>query len=76
MAYDMTPDLDHKFELSLVLNKVEDAFKIAQESDSAEKWKQVGDIALSRGQFTMAEQCYLKSNDFNSLLLFYSSYGD
>jgi hypothetical protein len=29
MAYDMTPDLDHKFELSLVLNKVEDAFKIA-----------------------------------------------
>jgi len=49
MAYDMTPDLDHKFELALGLNKVDDAFKIAQESDSAEKWKQVGDIALSRG---------------------------
>ena len=24
----------------------------------------------------MAESCFLKSNDFNSLLLFYSSYGD
>lgn len=39
MAYEMTPDLDHKFELSLALNKVDDAFKIAQESDSPEKWK-------------------------------------
>jgi coatomer subunit beta' len=29
-----------------------------------------------RGQFTLAEKCYTKSNDFNSLLLFYSSYGD
>jgi hypothetical protein len=36
----------------------------------------VGDIALSRGNFSMAEQCFDKSGDFNSLLLFYSSYGD
>lgn len=36
----------------------------------------MGDIALMRGQFTLAEKCYTKSNDFNSLLLFYSSYGD
>jgi coatomer subunit beta' len=24
----------------------------------------------------LAEDCYIKSTDFNSLLLFYSSYGD
>ena len=39
MAYEMTPDMDHKFELALALNKVQDAFTIAQESESAEKWK-------------------------------------
>ena len=28
------------------------------------------------GNFEMAEQCFKKSQDFNSLLLYYSSYGD
>jgi coatomer subunit beta' len=28
------------------------------------------------GQFELAERCFKKSKDFNSLLLFYSSYGD
>lgn len=41
-----------------------------------EKWKRVGDIALSSGIFSLAETCFNKSQDFNSLLLFYSSYGD
>ena len=28
------------------------------------------------GYFSLAEQCFKKSSDFSSLLLFYSSYGD
>lgn len=72
----MTPDLNHKFELALGLNLVEEAYQIAEQQVSVEKWRKVGDIALSRGQFTLAETCYDKSSDFNSLLLFYSSYGD
>jgi len=76
MAYTMTPDLNHKFELALTLNLVDDAFKIAEQQVSVEKWKKVGDIALSRGLFSLAETCYDKSSDYNSLLLFYSSYGD
>ena len=28
------------------------------------------------GQFELAETCFKKSNDFNSLMLVYSSYGD
>ena len=76
MAYTMTPDLNHKFDLALMLNLVEDAYKIAEQQQSVEKWKKVGDIALSRGSFALAETCYDKSSDFNSLLLFYSSYGD
>ena len=41
-----------------------------------EKWKKVGDIALLSGFFELAELCFKKSEDLNSLLLFYSSYGD
>lgn len=36
----------------------------------------MGDIALAGGQFELAEQSFIKSHDFNSLLLFYSSVGD
>ena len=72
----MTPDLDHKFELAIALNHVEIAKGIAEEQQSTEKWRKVGDIALARGQFTLAEECFEKSNDYNSMLLFYSSYGD
>ena len=46
MAFNVTPDKDHKFDLALTLNRVEDAFNIAEEQQSADKWKKVGDIAL------------------------------
>lgn len=72
----MTPDLDHKFELAISLNYEDEARQIAEQQQSAEKWRKVGDIALSKGNFTVAEECYDRSSDFNSLLLFYSSYGD
>lgn len=32
MAFNLTPDQDHKFELALSLNKVDDAFKIAEQT--------------------------------------------
>ena len=49
MAFRLTPDLDHKFELAVALNHVEVAKKIAEDQESTEKWRKVGDIALSRG---------------------------
>lgn len=58
------------------MNKIEDAFTIAEEQGSVEKWKKVGDIALMAGSFELAEKCFEKSQDYNSLFLFYSSYGD
>jgi coatomer subunit beta' len=62
--------------LALTLNKIEAAFKIAEDQESLDKWKKVGDIALMVGSFELAEKCFNKSQDYNSLLLFYSSYGD
>ena len=76
MAFKITPDQDHKFDLAITLNKTEEAFAIAEEQQSVEKWKKVGDIALLAGFFTLAESCFKKSQDFNSLFMFYSSYGD
>ena len=76
MAFAVTPDKDHKFDLALTLNRVEDAFNIAEEQQSADKWRKVGDIALMQGQFNLAERCFEKSADYNSQLLFYSSCGD
>jgi coatomer subunit beta' len=62
--------------LALQLNKIEEASIIAEEQESTDKWKKVGDIALMSGYFDLAEKSFEKSLDFNSLLLFYSSYGD
>ena len=76
MAFRITPDPDHKFELAVALNHVDVAREIAAEQESSEKWRKVGDIALQRGLFALAEECFRRSQDFNSLLLFYSSYGD
>lgn len=49
MAFELTPDLDHKFELSITLNNIDVAKGIAEEQQSTEKWRKVGDIALARG---------------------------
>ena len=76
LAYEISPDSNHKFELALTLNYINDAFKIADQQSSVEKWRKVGDIALQRGQFGLAEECFEKSADFNSLLLIYSSYNN
>lgn len=58
------------------MNKIEEASSIAEEQESVDKWKKVGDIALMSGYFDLAERSFDKSQDYNSLLLFYSSYGD
>jgi coatomer subunit beta' len=58
LAFDLTPDQDHKFDLALQLNRVKEAYDIAEAQNSVDKFKKVGDIALMAGQFTLAEQCF------------------
>ena len=76
MAFEITPDKDHKFDLAIGLNKIGEAYEIAEEQTNVDKWKKVGDLALLAGEFELAEKCFTKASDYNSLLLFYSSYGD
>jgi hypothetical protein len=47
--------------LAIALNKVNEAYEIAEEQQSVEKWKKVGDMALISGFFQLSETCFLKS---------------
>ena len=44
--------------------------------DVANKWKQLGDLALSRGNVQLAEDCAERGADLGSLLLLHSSTGN
>jgi coatomer subunit beta' len=76
IALSLTKDLDHKFDLSLELGDMKEAYLILKELDSDTKWRQLGGIALSQCDFKLAEECLLAGKDYNGLLLLYSSLGD
>eukprot|EP01015_Nassula_variabilis_P027077 TRINITY_DN5486_c0_g1_i20.p1 TRINITY_DN5486_c0_g1~~TRINITY_DN5486_c0_g1_i20.p1 ORF type:complete len:329 (+),score=83.77 TRINITY_DN5486_c0_g1_i20:67-1053(+) len=74
-AFRIVQDQDHKFDLAVHLGKVDEAFKIAKQEDSANKWKQLGDLALIQGKVKVAIQALEASEDLSGLLLIYSSLG-
>lgn len=58
-AFEVTPDVEHKFELALILNWIDQAFEIAHHApDQNEKFKWIGDMSLKAGDFELAEKCY------------------
>jgi coatomer subunit beta' len=46
-ALEVSIDPDHRFELAIQLGKLETAQEIAKDSATEQKWKQLGDLALS-----------------------------
>ncbi|EON68254.1 hypothetical protein W97_07512 [Coniosporium apollinis CBS 100218] len=72
-ALEVATDAEHRFELSLALNKLDVALSIAREADAEHKWKTVGDAALSAWNIALAEECFSHAKDMSSLLLLYSS---
>lgn len=77
IAYEVAVDEEHRFDLAISLNKINDAFRIAEKDiHNYEKLRKIGDIALKLGDINLAENCYKLSNDYNSLLLIYSCLGD
>lgn len=61
-----------RFGLALKLHKLSDAKKIAYETNSQEKYKQLADLAMELGSFSLGEECLRKANDYQGLLLYYS----
>jgi hypothetical protein len=64
--------MNHKFSLAIKLNKIRDAYELAKENSTTEKWKMLADLALASGEFKIAEEAMLEGHDYNALLLYYS----
>ncbi|KAJ3194691.1 Coatomer subunit beta' [Irineochytrium annulatum] len=77
-ALEVSSDPEHKFDLAVQLGKLQIAYEIAKEVDREDKWKVVADTALSewKTQFDLAQECLLKANDLEGLLLFYQVSGN
>lgn len=72
-AFNITPDIDHKFDLAIGLNRLHEAFEITQkQQDGKEKYRRIGDISLKYGDFDLAERCFKEGDDLNSLYLLYT----
>jgi coatomer subunit beta' len=75
MALQVTTDPDHKFELSLGLDDLEQALAICRSNPSETKWRTVGDRALQTWKVPLAEECYTEAGDLSALLLIHTSTG-
>jgi len=53
-ALEVSLDADHKFELAVQLGKLEIALEIAKTAESEQKWKQLADLCLNNGKFSLA----------------------
>lgn len=76
LALEVTPDVEHKFELALALEKLDTALDIANAAGSELKWRAVGDAALNKWRFALAEECFTKARDLSSLLLLHTASGN
>ncbi|CAL1283833.1 unnamed protein product [Larinioides sclopetarius] len=75
-ALTVSTDPDHKFELALQLGDLKVAYKLAKESMSEQKWKRLSELALSKCEFQLAEECLHHAKDYGGLLLLATSSGN
>eukprot|EP00775_Hariotina_reticulata_P003983 gene3983-4236_t len=75
-ALDIATDQDYRFDLAIQLGDLEVAADIGNTLDTPAKWKQLGELALSRGQLQLAGDCLHKAKDMSGLLLLAASKGD
>ncbi len=73
LSYKITKNPNQKFSLALKLKLLDDAYKIANESQNSEKLKMVADLAFELGEFNYAEKAMREAKDYSGLLLYYSS---
>lgn len=52
------------------------ARELAAEANSEQKWKQLAELATSKSQFELAQECLHKANDYGGLLLLATSSGN
>jgi len=72
----VTNDFEHKFDLALQLGELKTAYTIAKESESEQKWKLLAEVATKKCEFTLAQECLSKAEDYGSLVLLSSASGN
>eukprot|EP00931_Biecheleriopsis_adriatica_P020246 TRINITY_DN13599_c0_g2_i1.p1 TRINITY_DN13599_c0_g2~~TRINITY_DN13599_c0_g2_i1.p1 ORF type:complete len:953 (+),score=217.85 TRINITY_DN13599_c0_g2_i1:80-2938(+) len=83
-ALQVSKDDEHRFELATQLGKLQMAADIivsisAQANPAMPprgKWKNLGDVALEQGDFTLAKRCFTEAKDLSALFLLHTSAGD
>jgi coatomer subunit beta' len=55
--------------LSPQLNRLDEAHRIARDTDGDTKWKTLGDLALRSADIPLAAECFGRVKDLSSLLL-------
>jgi len=76
LALEVSTDQEHKFDLAIQLERLDEAVAIARESDSESKWKMLGDSAMTKWRVNLAEECFIHAKDLSGLLLIYTSSGN
>uniref|UniRef100_A0A3Q3W2D8 Coatomer subunit beta' n=1 Tax=Mola mola TaxID=94237 RepID=A0A3Q3W2D8_MOLML len=74
-ALAVTPDPEHKFDLALQLGEVNIAYQLALEAEAEQKWKQLAELATTKSQFSLAQECLHHAQDYGGLLLLATASG-
>lgn len=75
-ALAVSTDPEHRFELALSLGDLNTAKTLAVEANNPQKWSQLGDLATSMNNLTLAKECMQRAQNFGGLLLVATSTGD
>ncbi|WFD32317.1 Coatomer subunit beta' [Malassezia sp. CBS 17886] len=79
LALEVANDPDHRFDLAVALDKFDIALDIARTAPAVgaeARWRTIGDRALARWNVGLAQQCFEKAGDVQSLLLIASAKQD
>ena len=76
VAFRVSSDPEHKFELALQLRDLKSAREVLLQSESEQKWRQLGDLSLADFDLPLAEECFVRADDWSSLLLLHTSSGN
>ena len=75
-AFATVANLRQKIELGIKVGLLEKCALLCEKLEEPIYWKKLGDLALLRGRFDIAEQAFWSCEDLNSLLLLGSSLAD
>lgn len=72
----VSTDPEHRFELALQLGELGVATTLAREACSTQKWRQLAELATSKGELNLALECLHQAQDYGGLLLLATSSGE